>query len=51
MSDSQARVAFEGSAPILRVGSMEASIRYYVEVLGFRNASWSNESFAYVSRD
>jgi catechol 2,3-dioxygenase-like lactoylglutathione lyase family enzyme len=51
MSDDQARVAFEGSAPILRVENMQASIRYYNDVLGFRNASWSNESFAYVSRD
>lgn len=30
---------------------MKASIGYYVDVLGFRNATWSNESFGYVSRE
>jgi hypothetical protein len=34
------RTRFEGSAPILRVANMSASLRYYVEVLRFQNADW-----------
>jgi predicted enzyme related to lactoylglutathione lyase len=30
---------------------MAASVRYYVDVLGFRNAEWANEWFTNVSRD
>lgn len=49
-SDS-ARVGFEGSAPILRVENMAASLRYYVNVLGFEAANWGNAEFTFVSRD
>ena len=42
---------FEGSAPILRVADMAASLRYYVDVLGFRNADWGNDDFTCVTRD
>jgi catechol 2,3-dioxygenase-like lactoylglutathione lyase family enzyme len=45
------RVGFEGSAPILRVEDMAASVRYYVDVLGFKNAEWGNENFTCVTRD
>lgn len=48
---SQPRVRFEGSQPILRVENMEASLRFYVEVLGFENASWGTDDFTSVSRD
>ena len=44
-------VPFEGSAPILRVENMEASVRFYVEALGFKNASWGNQDFTSVNRD
>jgi hypothetical protein len=30
---------------------MEASLRFYVNALGFKNASWGNELFTSVSRD
>jgi len=30
---------------------MSASVRYYVNVLGFRNADWGTEDFTSVSRD
>ena len=30
---------------------MEASLRFYVNVLGFVNASWDNDEFTHVSRD
>jgi hypothetical protein len=36
--------AFECANPILRVASLAASVRYYVEVLGFTNAEWGGES-------
>jgi hypothetical protein len=38
METAQKKVLFEGSTPILRVEDMGASVRYYVDVLGFRNA-------------
>jgi catechol 2,3-dioxygenase-like lactoylglutathione lyase family enzyme len=48
----EAAVAVECIVPILRVGSLSASVRYYVEVLGFR-LDWGGEadSMASVSRD
>jgi catechol 2,3-dioxygenase-like lactoylglutathione lyase family enzyme len=45
------RTRFEGAAPILRVGDMKASVRYYVDVLGFRRAGWGSLDFTHVSRD
>jgi len=52
MSDSkQAPVYFEGGQPILRVENMEASVRFYVDLLGFKNANWGNDEFTSVNRD
>lgn len=45
------RVRYENSQPILRVENMEASVSFYVGVLGFANASWGNEDFTSVNRD
>ncbi len=39
----KARVRFEGSQPILRVEDMKTALRFYVDVLGFKNASWDDE--------
>lgn len=57
MSNSQAtgttKVGFECVIPILRVNSLAASIRFYVDVLGFK-VDWGGEEgsiFASVSRD
>jgi catechol 2,3-dioxygenase-like lactoylglutathione lyase family enzyme len=47
----ETRVRFECIEPILRVENMQTSLRFYVGVLGFENASWGNEDFTYVSRD
>ena len=41
---------FENSAPILRVESLEESVRFYVGLLGFKNASWATEDFTSVNR-
>lgn len=49
--DHPERVHFEGSQPILRVENMEASVRFYVDMLGFENASWGTDEFTSVSRD
>jgi catechol 2,3-dioxygenase-like lactoylglutathione lyase family enzyme len=49
MPDSRTR--FEGAAPILRVADMKASVDYYVDVLGFRNADWGSDDFTLVTRD
>jgi len=46
-----ARVRYESSQPILRVENMEASLRFYVGVLGFANANWGNDDFTSVNRD
>lgn len=45
------RVYFECSTPILRVENMEASVRFYVDQLGFTNAPWGNNDFTSVNRD
>jgi catechol 2,3-dioxygenase-like lactoylglutathione lyase family enzyme len=42
---------FECSTPILRVTDMAISVRYYVDVLGFKNADWGNDDFTSVNRD
>jgi catechol 2,3-dioxygenase-like lactoylglutathione lyase family enzyme len=52
-SSSAAKVGFECVIPILRVNSLAASIRFYVDVLGFK-VDWGGEgesTFASVSRD
>jgi catechol 2,3-dioxygenase-like lactoylglutathione lyase family enzyme len=45
------RTRFEHADPILSVRDMAASVRYYVNVLGFRNAEWGNDDFTAVTRD
>lgn len=45
------RVHFENSQPILRVESMSASLRFYVDFLGFESVSWGTDDFTSVSRD
>jgi catechol 2,3-dioxygenase-like lactoylglutathione lyase family enzyme len=42
---------FECINPILRVEDMAVSVRYYVDVLGFENASWGNDTFTFVGHD
>ncbi|HWZ30245.1 MAG TPA: VOC family protein [Bryobacteraceae bacterium] len=44
-------VYFENSAPILRVQDMQTSLRFYVHLLGFINASWGGDQFTHVHRD
>jgi catechol 2,3-dioxygenase-like lactoylglutathione lyase family enzyme len=49
---NSAPVAFHGVTPILRVNDLEASLNYYVGVLGFK-INWRGDdgnSFASVSR-
>jgi len=41
----------EGIQAILRVENMQASLRFYVDVLGFENASWGDGDFTSLSRD
>jgi catechol 2,3-dioxygenase-like lactoylglutathione lyase family enzyme len=52
MSDTNpVTVHFENSQPILRVESMEASLRFYVGKLGFKNAEWGSQDFTCISRE
>ena len=51
MAEAKTARVFESIAPILRVENMEASLRFYVDILGFTNASWGNDEFTSVSRD
>jgi len=37
--------------PVLRVADMQAALKFYVDILGFSKAPWSNETFAGVARD
>lgn len=37
--------------PILCVENMSRSLRYYLEVLGFKNADWALSDFTHVNRD
>jgi hypothetical protein len=45
------KTRFEHAEPILRIADMRTSLRYYVEVLGFRNADWGSDDFTCVTRD
>lgn len=45
------KVHFEHSTPILRVDDIEASVRFYVDLLGFTNADWGTDDFTCVTRD
>jgi len=51
MAPTLAKTRFEHADPILRVANMPESVRYYVEVLGFRNAAWGSDDFTCVTRD
>jgi len=52
MAESSPRpVFFENSQPILRVEDIQASLRFYVDKLGFTNASWGSDDFTSVNRD
>ena len=46
-----AKTKFEHADPILRVSDMAASIKYYVDALGFRSADWGSATFTSVNRD
>lgn len=37
--------------PILNVKDMSRSLAFYVDILGFKNAEWSDENFTSVNRD
>jgi predicted enzyme related to lactoylglutathione lyase len=47
----KAQVRFECIEPIFRVENMRASLKFYVDLLGFENATWGNDDFTHVSRD
>lgn len=35
----------------MRIENMQASLHFYVNILGFENADWGNDDFTSVSRD
>lgn len=41
----------ENTTPILYVQDMGRSLKFYVDILGFRNAAWGDDHFTMVSRD
>jgi predicted enzyme related to lactoylglutathione lyase len=51
MTEAQPKVMFENSQPILRVEDMARAVEFYVEKLGFKNASWGGDEFTSVNRD
>ena len=42
---------FEHADPILSVNDMVVTLKYYVDVLGFKNADWGSDYFTHVHRD
>lgn len=42
---------FEHADPILSVNDMGVTLKYYVDVLGFKNAEWGSDYFTHVHRD
>ncbi len=46
-----APVRFECIDPILRTENMQASLHFYVDVLGFKNAPWGTDDFTHIGRD
>jgi catechol 2,3-dioxygenase-like lactoylglutathione lyase family enzyme len=42
---------FENADPILVVADMAAALRFYVDILGFNNAEWGDETFTNVARE
>ena len=51
MGTTPVSVRFEGIQAILRVENMQASLRFYRDVLGFENASWGDDHFTSLSHD
>jgi len=51
MAIETAKTGFEGAQPILSVYNIPATVRYYTDILGFKNAEWGNDSFTCVLRD
>jgi predicted enzyme related to lactoylglutathione lyase len=49
--NKQSSIHFECINPILRVENMQASLQFYVNALGFENASWGTEDFTSITRD
>lgn len=49
--DSTKPARFEGAQPILRVEDMQRAVRFYVDLLGFRNVYWGTDEFTSVNRD
>jgi predicted enzyme related to lactoylglutathione lyase len=49
--NNQSRIRFECINPILRVENMQSSLEFYVNALGFENASWGTEDFTSITRD
>ena len=45
------KTRFENATPILNVRDMSASLKYYIDVLGFRKADWGSADFTQVGRD
>ncbi|MEO8658769.1 MAG: glyoxalase superfamily protein [Bryobacteraceae bacterium] len=50
MEESHQIVHFENSTPILRVEDMQASLHFYVDLLGFKKARWGDDNFTSVNR-
>src|SRR4051812_6960260 len=40
---------YEAISPILRVDDMQRSLRFYVDILGFKNASWGDDTFTSIN--
>ena len=51
LNTNMKKTNFEHADPILSVSDMGATLKYYLDVLGFKNASWGNNYFTHIHRD
>src|ERR1700722_18477919 len=48
---SKPKFRIENIAPILSVKNMAVSRKFYVDILGFQEATWGNDNFTSIRRD
>lgn len=51
INNSNLNFRVENVTPILRVSDMNQSLAFYIDILGFKKADWSDDSFTSISRD
>lgn len=50
-SEDKLNFRVENLTPILRVSDMNKSLSFYIDILGFKKADWSDDSFTSINKD